>query len=118
MKYSKAKTEDRSLFLTVEFPTVQHSDDLAVYSVIFFAEDAPLNNGEQSQQSDEEFDSDPLIPRVRDERRIDPELDLENVCEIKHHMMTRNARAMDIDRRLQPNPTIRDTLEMIIKVGN
>ena len=62
------------------------------------------------------MDVDPLLPKPRNERKTDPELDMENLSEIKHHMMTRNARAMDIDRRLQPNPTIRDTLEAIIKV--
>jgi hypothetical protein len=98
----------------VEFPTVQHSDDLAVYSIIFFAGDAPLND--DHQHSDDESDTDPLISRPRNDRKIDPELDMENLCEIKHNMMTRNARAMDIDRRLQPNPAIRDTLEIIIKV--
>ena len=119
--------------MTVEFPTIEHSDDLTAYSIIFFAGDAPLNNEEQQQEhSDSESDADPLIPQQRNSRKVDPELDLEKLCEIKHHMMTRNARfilikstrlnysyivrAMDIDRRLQPNPAIRDALEYIIKV--
>uniref|UniRef100_A0A914I1L1 Chromatin modification-related protein MEAF6 n=1 Tax=Globodera rostochiensis TaxID=31243 RepID=A0A914I1L1_GLORO len=128
----EAKTEDRSLFLTVEFPAVEHADDPAPYSIIFFAEDAPREhenvNGDHSDGGD--LDSDPLIPSlrsggvstarrgggaVRNGRVVDPELDMANLCEIKHNMMTRNARAMDIDRRLQPNPTVRDALESIIK---
>uniref|UniRef100_A0A183BU91 Phosphatidylinositol 3-kinase catalytic subunit type 3 n=1 Tax=Globodera pallida TaxID=36090 RepID=A0A183BU91_GLOPA len=118
----EAKIEDRSLFLTVEFPAVEHADDPAPYSIIFFAEDAPREqenvNGDQSDGGD--LDSDPLIPSLRsggvstvrrgggagrNGRVVDPELDMDNLCEIKHNMMTRNARAMDIDRRLQPNPT-------------
>ena len=73
------------------------------------------NNGEK-QQSDDELDTDPLIARPNTYRNTDPELDMDNLCEMKHHMMTRNARAMDIDRRLQPNPVIRDVLEQIVKV--
>jgi hypothetical protein len=98
----------------LEFPSLHHSDDLAAYSIIFFAEDAPSTEDQNHQSEDE--DVDPLIPRPRNSNKKDPELDMENLCEIKHHMMTRNARAMDIDRRLQPNPAIRDTLESIIKV--
>ena len=47
----------------------------------------------------------------------DPELGQENLCEMKHHMMTRNDRAGDIDRRLQPNSFVRDMLEAIIRVS-
>lgn len=49
--------------------------------------------------------------------RIDPELGMDNLCEIKHHMLTRNARADDIDRRLKPNSGARDALETIIRVS-
>uniref|UniRef100_A0A915N842 Chromatin modification-related protein MEAF6 n=1 Tax=Meloidogyne javanica TaxID=6303 RepID=A0A915N842_MELJA len=113
----EAKSDDRSLFLTIEFPIVQDSDDLTIYSIIYFAGEAPssTDHHHHSQQFENDLDVDPLLPKPRNERQTDPELDMENLSEIKHHMMTRNARAMDIDRRLQPNPTIRDTLEAIIK---
>jgi len=117
--FLKAKSDDRSLFLTIEFPIVQDSDDLTIYSIIYFAGEAPSSSTDHhhhSQQFENDLDVDPLLPKPRNERQTDPELDMENLSEIKHHMMTRNARAMDIDRRLQPNPTIRDTLEAIIKV--
>lgn len=115
--------------MTVEFPVVEHEDVPAPFSVIFFAEDAPVeqqqeNGGARAEADAEEFRSgggdasEPLIAaRKRGRNGIDPELGLDNLCEAKHNMMTRNARAMDIDRRLQPNPAIRDALESIIKVG-
>lgn len=46
----------------------------------------------------------------------DPELGLENLCETKHHMMTRNARAGAFERELKPNAVARDLLEKIIQV--
>lgn len=48
---------------------------------------------------------------------FDPEMGMENLCEIKHHMLTRNVRSNDIDRRLQPNSMFKDMLEAIIRVS-
>lgn len=47
---------------------------------------------------------------------VDPEMDLENVCELKHHMMTRSSRAGVIERELKPNASARNSLEKIIQV--
>ncbi|VDN23772.1 unnamed protein product [Gongylonema pulchrum] len=45
----------------------------------------------------------------------DPELGLENLCETKHSMMTRNKRAGIFERELKPNAAARDALERIIQ---
>lgn len=47
---------------------------------------------------------------------IDPEMDFENVCELKHHMMTRSSRAGIIERELKPNASARRYLERIVRV--
>lgn len=47
---------------------------------------------------------------------VDPELDFENICEVKHHMMTRSSRAGPIERELKPNASARNILENIIQV--
>jgi len=91
----EAKTEDRSLYLTIEMPSVHYSDDTIAYSIVFYAEDAAAETTENY---------------------TDPELDAENLCEAKHHLMTRNARANQIDRRIQPNSSARSALETIINV--
>uniref|UniRef100_A0A1I7XRN7 Phosphatidylinositol 3-kinase catalytic subunit type 3 n=1 Tax=Heterorhabditis bacteriophora TaxID=37862 RepID=A0A1I7XRN7_HETBA len=46
----------------------------------------------------------------------DPELGLENLCESKHSVMTRNTRAGGVDRQLKPNKQTKDRIEAIIKL--
>uniref|UniRef100_A0A915CVA0 phosphatidylinositol 3-kinase n=1 Tax=Ditylenchus dipsaci TaxID=166011 RepID=A0A915CVA0_9BILA len=119
----EAKTEDRSLYLTIEMPVVQFGNENTVYSIVFFAEDddyllnASLTNKVQS------FNNNMLNTTPATNYRpttsgpgywIDPELGLDNLCEIKHHMLTRNARANQIDRRLQPNTSAKDAIESIL----
>ncbi|KJH48163.1 phosphoinositide 3-kinase family, accessory domain protein [Dictyocaulus viviparus] len=48
-------------------------------------------------------------------RGFDPELGLENLAEIKHNVMTRNARAGAMDKQLKPNKQTKDRLEAIIR---
>ncbi|KAI6232650.1 Phosphatidylinositol 3-kinase catalytic subunit type 3 [Aphelenchoides fujianensis] len=92
----ESRTEDRCLYLHVKMPTVTGGAlDPAAYEVLFYVAD--LRDA---------------VGRPAD----DPEAGLENLCETKHHMLTRNTRAGDIDRRLQPNSLYRDMLEQIIRM--
>lgn len=89
---------------------MHHTEDPSPYSIIYYADD------------DDFLSATTMASRSlggvahSSATRIDPELGLDNLCEIKHHMLTRNARAGDIDRRLKPNAGARDALETIIRV--
>ena len=45
----------------------------------------------------------------------DPDLGFENLHELKHQMMTRNSRALEVEKLLVPNPRAKSELEEIIK---
>ena len=94
-------------------PTVFDTKSETTFSVIFFVEDDDnlLNTTSRSMGA-----ANLNGAAAAGHRGVDPELGLDNLCEMKHHMMTRNARSNDIDRRLQPNPASRDMLEAIIRV--
>lgn len=113
------------MYLTIELPTVYNTEDIGPYSILLFAEEdnVPLNNitdrlittniESTIQSSVNSYPS----ANIQTNYFIDPELGLDNLCELKHHMLTRNARANNIDRRLQPNSSTRNTLEIIINVN-
>ncbi|VDN08355.1 unnamed protein product [Thelazia callipaeda] len=88
------EVEQRCLYLIVEMMQVVCGD--RIYSVVYY------ENEEES--------------RTRNvHASFDPEIGLENLCEIKHHIMTRTARAGVIERELKPNASARDFLEKIIQ---
>lgn len=112
---------ENALYLTIEMPSIFYNDDSLPYVIMFSADDDEIlfNNSANSTNASVITRLSNLTvspPQGGGNYWTDPELGLENLCEIKHHMLTRNARANDIDRRLQPNPTIRDALDFIIKV--
>ncbi|KAM3722127.1 Phosphatidylinositol 3-kinase catalytic subunit type [Dirofilaria immitis] len=86
------EVEQRCLYLIVEMVRVVCGD--CTYSVVYY---------------DEEEKTRRVYPLV------DPEIDLENVCELKHHMMTLSSRAGLIERELKPNASARVYLERIIQ---
>ncbi|KAI1724754.1 phosphoinositide 3-kinase family, accessory domain (PIK domain) domain-containing protein [Ditylenchus destructor] len=117
----EVKTEDRSLYLTLETPTVHYANDSFAYSIVFFAEDDDFLNSSSTTAINNRSMNFNAIPAPNyrttangDKHWVDPELGLDNLCEIKHHMLTRNARANHIDRRLQPNSSARGAIETII----
>lgn len=101
---------------------MHHANDVVAYSVVFFAEDDDLlllaaNNNNMISAIGKSLSYPPVAATNNANRAawVDPELGLDNIYEIKHHMLTRNARANDIDRRLHPNPSARDAIETIIR---
>ncbi|KAK0423940.1 hypothetical protein QR680_008420 [Steinernema hermaphroditum] len=86
------KLEDKSLMLMIQLAKVVYED--TTYSVVHFDFELPKPLG--------------LI--------TDREMGLENLCELKHHALTRNARTDESDRHLKPNAGARDALETIIKM--
>ncbi|CAD5205554.1 unnamed protein product [Bursaphelenchus okinawaensis] len=95
----EARVEDRALYISLEMATVYGHDGITPFQVIYYVPDTQ-NEG--------------ILKKIRG--KVDPELGMENLCETKHHMLTRNARAGDIDKRLQPNAMIKDMLESIIRM--
>lgn len=96
-------------------PSVVDANTAVPYSVLFYVEDDEnLLNTTSRSMGAANFNG----TSSAGHRGVDPELGLDNLCEMKHHMMTRNARSNDIDRRLQPNPSTRDALEAIVRVCN
>ncbi|VDO55277.1 unnamed protein product [Onchocerca flexuosa] len=89
------EVEQRCLYLIVEMARVVCGD--CIYSVVYY-------------EDEEETGARSVYPLV------DPEMDLENLCELKHHMMTRSSRAGFIERELKPNASARLYLEKIIQL--
>ncbi|VDK89001.1 unnamed protein product, partial [Onchocerca ochengi] len=89
------EVEQRCLYLIVEMARVVCGD--CTYSVVYY-------------EDEEETRAQSVYPL------IDPEMDLENLCELKHHMMTRSSRAGFIERELKPNASARLYLEKIIQL--
>ncbi|TKR96795.1 hypothetical protein L596_010764 [Steinernema carpocapsae] len=89
------KIEDKSLIMMIEMAKIQFKD--LSYSIVYFdiEEDESLNASAPSN--------------------VDRELGYDNLCEIKHHALTRNARTDQSDRHLKPNSGARDALDTIIK---
>lgn len=85
---------------------VSATDTIEQYKILFYAPDIYPTEM-------------PIDPERINSRTytFDPEMGMENLCETKHHMLTRNARAGDIDRSLQPNSLFKNMLETIIRVG-
>ncbi|VDM09944.1 unnamed protein product [Wuchereria bancrofti] len=89
------EVEQRCLYLIVEMARVVFGD--STVSVVYY-------------EDEEELKTRSVYPLV------DPEMDLENVCELKHHMMTRSSRAGALERELKPNASARHYLERIIQL--
>lgn len=127
----QAKIEDRSLYLIIEMPTVFHKDDVVPYSILFFMEDecqsvgvnpsaTRLMNISSIQSNAGSREQKRVVSAIgggHSEYWVDPELGMDNLCEAKHHMLTRNTRANNIDWRLQPNPATREAIETIVNVS-
>lgn len=64
-----------------------------------------------------ERDEDTKISPYNAPYPTDPELGMDNLCEAKHHMLTRSARAEIFERELKPNASTRETLEKILQVN-
>ena len=88
--------ETHCLYLMIEVPKAKFHND--IYSIVYFESEALWKKDKAAVTSP------------------DPELGLENLCEMKHLMMTRNARTGIIDRNLKPNAAVRETLSKIIEV--
>uniref|UniRef100_A0A915AJ48 Phosphatidylinositol 3-kinase catalytic subunit type 3 n=2 Tax=Parascaris univalens TaxID=6257 RepID=A0A915AJ48_PARUN len=91
------EVDERCAYLMLEMARVVYGGES--YSVVYY-------------ESDEE----PKMSASCAVNSAEPELGMENLCETKHHMMTRNARADIIDRDLKPNAVARDALQNIIQM--
>ncbi|VDK70545.1 unnamed protein product [Litomosoides sigmodontis] len=89
------EVEQRCLYLIVEMARFICGD--STFSVVYY-------------DNEEKFKRRSIYPL------IDPEMDFENVCEVKHHMMTRSSRAGIIERELKPNASARQYLERIVRL--
>ncbi|VDK50743.1 unnamed protein product [Anisakis simplex] len=100
------EVDERSVYLMIEMIRVEYCGNR--YSVIYYE-----NNDEPKLGA-----SCALHSHITSNSNVtaDPELGMENLCETKHHMMTRNARADSIDRELKPNAAARDSLQNIIQM--
>lgn len=98
----RIKKEDKEashqVFVSVEFPRfIMNGTE---YTIVYYEKEA-----EESCQLS--FDSDLIVVP-------DPEMFLENLVEMKHHLLSRNIRTGIHDKDLKPNPQIRDILNNIV----
>lgn len=114
------------MYLTIEFPMVYNDEDNVPFSIVFFTDDdftlnnltnRSLNSSENASINNRQSVNNNSSTNIQKSNNEDPELGLDNLCELKHHMLTRNARANNTDRRLQPNSLTRNALETIINVN-
>ncbi|WKX92385.1 hypothetical protein Q1695_010425 [Nippostrongylus brasiliensis] len=102
----KFTSTQRYLFLVVKMASIQY--DRQYYDVVYYEDPTP----------DLRIVTSVGVAGVgtTSTRAIDPELGLENLAEIKHNVMTRNARAGAMDKQLKPNKQTKDRLETIIQL--
>ncbi|VDM45142.1 unnamed protein product [Toxocara canis] len=97
-KIKKEKeVDERCVYLMLEMTRVVYGAER--YSIVYY-----------------ESDDEPKMSASCAVNHAEPELGMENLCETKHHMMTRNARANIIDRELKPNAAARDALQNILQM--
>ena len=96
----REKRESNFMYINVEFPKFHY--DGFEYSVVYFGRDGDLE--EQ--------------PPVESDLRIisDPEWDMENLVEIKHHRLTHTMRKGQIARDLKPTAKLRDFIMKIVNL--
>ncbi|KAK8752497.1 hypothetical protein OTU49_005873 [Cherax quadricarinatus] len=93
------KRSSNSMYLIVEFPRVEHEG--VIYSIVWW------ERGGDIEYEHRTFGNMVRIP--------DPEIELENLQEAKHHRLARSLRSGVTDRDLKPNATIRDNLHTIME---
>uniref|UniRef100_A0AC34Q3N6 Chromatin modification-related protein MEAF6 n=2 Tax=Panagrolaimus sp. JU765 TaxID=591449 RepID=A0AC34Q3N6_9BILA len=100
---------DRHLHLVVDYPQAYtDKGDIPYVVVYYFPEE-----DDQLQSTTSRISLGGLQPNIV--ANHDPDLGYENLHEMKHQMMTRNARAVEVDRLLLPNSKAKAELEEIIK---
>jgi phosphatidylinositol 3-kinase len=92
------KQHSNFLYLMIEFPRIQLGE--TEYSVYYFEKDADIVRN---------FPMHGEIIHVPD-----PEMQLENLVESKHHKLARSLRSGPTDRDLKPNAATRDQLNFIV----
>uniref|UniRef100_A0A914XUV8 Phosphatidylinositol 3-kinase catalytic subunit type 3 n=1 Tax=Panagrolaimus superbus TaxID=310955 RepID=A0A914XUV8_9BILA len=102
------RKEDNHLYLVVEYPPAYYGKEALPYAIVYYfaEEDGPSQSADASRIS---FGGHSFVSYH------DRDLEYENLHEMKHLMMTRNARAVEVDRLLVPNPKTKAELEEIIK---
>uniref|UniRef100_A0A0N5AFY1 Phosphatidylinositol 3-kinase catalytic subunit type 3 n=1 Tax=Syphacia muris TaxID=451379 RepID=A0A0N5AFY1_9BILA len=94
----KNELESNDLYLRLEMPVAKYDQDN--YAIVYFENNDWMHS----------------LTGCNNVCLTDPEIGLENLCETKHLMMTRNARTGKIDQNLKPNAFVRDTLNSIIQI--
>ena len=95
----REKRESNFMYINVEFPKFHY--DGFEYSVVYFERDGELED-QPPPESDFRIVS-------------DPEWDMDNLVELKHHLLTHAMRKGQIAREIKPNAKLRD---IIMKVVN
>jgi phosphatidylinositol 3-kinase len=96
----REKRESNFMYINVEFPKFHY--DSFDYSVVFFEQD-----GELADQ-----------PVVESDFQIvsDPEWDMDNVVELKHHRLTHTIRKGQIARDIKPNAKLRGIIMNVVNL--
>ncbi|CAM1330612.1 PIK3C3 (predicted), partial [Pycnogonum litorale] len=94
----REKRNSNFMYLMVEFPRVLH--DNIIYSIVYFEKD-----GDDAT----EWQTNVEIVTVPD-----PEINMENLVESKHHKLVRSLRSGLSDKDLKPNAATRDQLNVIV----
>jgi len=102
------RKEDRHLYLVVDYPQAYTPNGSSPYVIVYYftEDDDPIQSTGMSRIS---------LGHPNIIANHDPDLGFENLHELKHQMITRNTRAVEVDRLLVPNPRAKVELEEIIK---
>lgn len=93
------KRSSNYMYLMVEFPRVEHEG--VIYSIVWWEQGGSVEY--------QHCTSGNMV------RMPDPEINLENLQESKHHRLARSLRSGVTDRDLKPNSAIRDTLQRVME---
>ncbi|XP_062590997.1 phosphatidylinositol 3-kinase catalytic subunit type 3-like [Saccostrea cucullata] len=95
----KQKRDSKFMYLMIEFPFIHY--DETEYTVVYFEKDG-----------DEPF----VFKTVADLVQVpDPEIDMENLVESKHHKLARSLRSGPTDRDMKPDAKTRNLLNEIVR---
>lgn len=95
----KQKRDSKFMYLMIEFPLIHYED--IEYSVVYFEKDG----------------DEPLVYKtIPDLVQVpDPEIDMENLVESKHHRLARSLRSGPTDRDMKPDAKTRNLLHEIVR---
>ena len=96
----REKRESRFMYLAVEFPKFHYEG--FEHTVVYFEPDGDLNEA--------------VLPKSAYRLILDPEWNLDNLVELKHHRLTHSLRKGLNARDLKPNAKLRDFISSIVNL--